>query len=468
MIKFSSALVALASVLLHVEGFTTTHHNLDRLLARRVSERRYSSAVETRSEVEAPDRTVSVENPDILKLERQFKALASTKKPSRKPSPLDTAVRSRTPTPVQQLEPPRRDSNTPRSKAGLSRHEEIEYSYKIRTFRAAVRLRDQLAAEGGPIDEATWAQACGCSIMNLRRVLHEGQEARAALVGANVGLVTSIAKRHYYSLKQAMDGGVGTILTLQDMVQEGNLGLMEAAERYEPERGFRFSTYATWWVRQRILRSISDSSRTIRLPAHVHSMLQKMRKAKRDIKTELGREPTANELASHLDVSEEKLQLYEDSSRNVLSLERPLRTGGTLKDDSRTLGDIVASDAPTPEEDAEADYLRRDIRAVMDTALADKEREVIVKRFGLDNGRPRTVKETAELLDISRDRVRLVEARALNKLRHPQRNYKLKEYIGEATRDYGGISSSREPAGAFSDREDQEKGNPKSDRIWFF
>jgi RNA polymerase primary sigma factor len=135
---------------------------------------------------------------------------------------------------------------------------------------------EKQAAELGDVDghwqpsEAEWAEACNLSIVELRRVMYEGQQARSKLVNANGGLVNSIAKKHYNALKRAhqANGGVGTILTFHDLIQEGNLGLMEAAERFEPERGFRFSTYATWWVRQRILRSISDYSRVIRLPAH--------------------------------------------------------------------------------------------------------------------------------------------------------------------------------------------------------
>lgn len=348
-----------------------------------------------------------------------------------------------------------------RSSPGLTRKEEITYSFQIRTFRAAVRLRDQLIVVQDALHihptETEWAAACGTSVNDLRNALLQGQQSREALVAANTGLVTNIAKRHYYALKTATEagGGVGTILSLADMIQEGNLGLMEAAERYEPEKGFRFSTYATWWVRQRILRSISDSSRTIRLPAHVHSTLQKINKMKTEVKQEMGREPSSQELASHLKMTEEKLQMYTDSSRNVVSLENPLRSGGSPKDDRRTIGDSLASDAPTPEEDAEADYLRRDILATMDNALTEKEHQVIVQRFGLEDGKPKTVTETAERLAISRDRVRLIEARALNKLRHPQRNYRLKEYVGGDGAD--GCS-----------QVDREEAHAHSDRLWFF
>lgn len=161
----------------------------------------------------------------------------------------------------------------------LSREEEAQISNAIRKLRAAIRVRDDLVSNHlNPQDsefpwqptETEWALACGMSVMQLRRVMNDGQEARTKLVDANGGLVNSIATKHFYSVKQANQagGGLGSILTLQDMIQEGNLGLMEAAERFEPERGNRFSTYATYWIRQRILRSISEYSRIIRLPAH--------------------------------------------------------------------------------------------------------------------------------------------------------------------------------------------------------
>jgi DNA-directed RNA polymerase sigma subunit (sigma70/sigma32) len=161
----------------------------------------------------------------------------------------------------------------------LSHENEGHLTYCIRKLRLVVRIRDDLvASHPNPHDtempwqpsETEWAVACGMSVLQLRKTMREGKEARTELVAANGGLVKSIAKKNYWSVKQANQagGGLGSILTLQDLVQEGNLGLMEAAERFEPERGYRFSTYATYWVRQRILRSISESSRVIRLPAH--------------------------------------------------------------------------------------------------------------------------------------------------------------------------------------------------------
>ena len=161
----------------------------------------------------------------------------------------------------------------------------------------------------------------------------------------------------------------------------------------------------------------------------VHAMLRKINKAKKDIEQEIGRTPSAPELANTLEISVDKLLMYTDSSRSVLSLELPVSKGNGFKgDDTRTLGDFISSDSPTPQEDAEIQSLRQDIRAVVNE-LAAPERDVLIARFGLDDGTPKSVEETAKRLGLSRDRVRLVEAKALNKLRHPQRNYKLKEYV---------------------------------------
>jgi RNA polymerase sigma factor (sigma-70 family) len=217
------------------------------------------------------------------------------------------------------------------------------------------------------------------------------------------------------------------------MIQEGNLGLMEAAERFDPKRGFKFGTYAAWWVRQRILRSIADHSRVIRLPVHVHTMLKTIDKKRKEMTSLIGRVPSNPELAHELGIPISKLQLYTDSSRSVLSLESPMfnsNHGKSQGKDSRTICDRIASDSPTPEDNAEVDCLRQDIRSVVNE-LNFIERDVLVHRFGLDDGNYKSTSEVASKMGISRERVRLVEARAINKLRHPGRNYKLKDYIGD-------------------------------------
>lgn len=364
----------------------------------------------------------------------------------------------------------------------LTREQETKYTAEIRVLKSAIRTRDDLAAANhdrehdssssssnnsrsssnnnknqqqhtnnnplakalkyqiGPSEEE-WAKQCNLTPLGLRKVLIRGREARKHLVAANVGLVMQISRKYANELKRSIDlgesNGVGTILTLQDMIQEGNLGIMEAAERFDPKKGARFGTYASYWIKQRILRSIADNSRTIRLPAHVHSTLRTIRRARHDLQKEIGRAPSMPELAHHLGMPIEKIQLYTDSSRSVLSLESPISKNGkgskagTGDVDKRSLGDRIASDSPTPEEMSELDALRIDIRKVIDGLGNDRERDVLLCRFGLEDGNPRTLQETAQHLGISRERVRMVEARALNKLRHPQRNYRLKDYVGE-------------------------------------
>lgn len=377
----------------------------------------------------------------------------------------------------------------------LTRDEERQITYRIRDLRRVVRIRDELLQEneehnsaflGNDDDvdvptEEDWAKACDLDVSSLRRVMSDGQEARSLLVSANAGLVRNIAKRHYYVLKQMVTtgGGVGTILTLQDMIQEGNLGLMKAAERYEPERGFRFSTYATYWIRQRILQSITDSSRVIRLPVHVTDTLRKLNQARKEMSAEIGRMPSDAELAHYINISVDKLRKISDKARSVVSLESPITGGSNHRSemDQRTIGDFIASDAPTPEEDAEHKSLQQDIRAVVNE-LAEREREVLILRFGLDNGESMSTSETAAHLGITTDRVRHVETRALNKLRNPQRNYRLKDYLGEGhhaalEEDRQRISSTSTATKNKSNRRRSNKGKVQKkplphEKFWFF
>lgn len=360
------------------------------------------------------------------------------------------------------------DSASSFTKPKLTAQQEQEYSFRIRTFRAAIKMRDQLVRFQNGVyihpTEAEWAAACGTSVGDLQRVIEEGKQARSSLITSNTGLVVQQAKKYNASLKHATSagGGVGTILSISDMIQEGNLGLMEAAERFEPEKGFRFSTYATYWVRQRILRSISDSSRTIRLPAHVHDTLQKIRKAKVEMKRETGKEPSLSELAHYMEVSEEKLRLYTASSRNVVSLERPVTSSKNDGRQTSTLGDFIACESPTPEEDAVLNAMRHDVRSVLNNELSGLEHDVVVHRFGINKDQPRTVAETATVLNISRDRVRVLEAKAMNKLRN---FHKLKDYFqgemaaAEIMPPPSQVEKRAEPAAPAS---------PSNDRIWFF
>jgi RNA polymerase primary sigma factor len=366
-------------------------------------------------------------------------------------APEAASVKSRYKSPVVNA----KETYKGRASVGISRAQEITYSRQIRTLRAALALKEQLQITS----HSKWAQSLGLSsATELRKILQDGQRARQELVAANVGLVTSVARRYSHALNNALNRC--TILTLQDMIQEGTLGLMEAAERFEPgmcveiglafwvdvavaiivfpntnlsfnttEKGAKFSTYATYWVRQRILQSISDSSRTIRLPAHVHASLNKLYKVKRRLSHELGREPSISELALELGESVDKVKHNLQRSRIVTSLELPLRR--RHDDATTTIGDSLASDSPAPEDTVQNEFLKRDLHKLMETELTDSERQVLTVRFGLRDGTSRRLTETAQVLGITRDRVRLMEARALNKLRSPQRNYRLKEYMDD-------------------------------------
>jgi RNA polymerase primary sigma factor len=393
----------------------------------------------------------------------------------RKQKSSDSAAPTTMPT-TTNSQSPAFDPATP----GLTKEEEAQYSFQIRTLSAALALREQLVTlQDGMHVHPThqeWAAACGVSAVELRRVLDEGQQARAALVAANLGLVTALAKRQLSTLQTATEAGrgVGTILTLQDLIQEGTLGLMKAAERFEPERGWRFSTYATWWVRQRILKSVSDSSRTIRLPAHVHGTLQRIQKAKAWFRAH-GEEATLSSLAQYLELPVEKVRLYTDSSRNVMSLETPLKGRSAFKDENtRTLGDTLASDEKTPEEDVEAQALRLDLEHVMTQVLTGVEQNVLRRRFGLEDGTCWSVEETARQLGVSRDRIRLVETRALNKLRHPQQNYKLQSYVGDSNHVWNHrvadteVDSVSTTTSTESVSTESAPHGISSDRIWFF
>lgn len=342
--------------------------------------------------------------------------------------------------------PPRRkimvtSDSLRRQKYGLSKDEEKILSGHIRRFRFCVRIRDELSSQRFDDGESSfqqpteeeWANACGTSVEDLRRIMVDGQDARSRIVEANGGLVGSIAKRYHTPVQLAnqANNGVGSILSYSDLIQEGNLGLMEAAEKFDPDRGFRFSTYASWCVRGRMLKAVNDYSRIIRLPANVHNMMGKMRKAKNSMETEMGRLPTEEEVAFRLGVSTDKVRQCNDAMRTVVSLEQPIR-GNSRKPDAgerpSTIGQFLSADSPSPEEEAENQSLRETLLSIVG-GLKAMERDVLIARYGLDNGSPMTIEETSKRLGISIDRVRMVEARALNKLRNPQTNHKLKPYV---------------------------------------
>ncbi|KAG8462626.1 hypothetical protein KFE25_004602 [Diacronema lutheri] len=272
---------------------------------------------------------------------------------------------------------------------------------------------------GETVSHAEWAEALGLHLPAFRAQLHKCVRHKEAMVSANLRLVVSIAKKYMYSQ---------TALSMQDLIQEGSLGLIRAAEKFDPQRGFKFSTYATWWIRQAISRSIADQSRTIRLPVHIHELLGHFRRESAALLAELGRRPTDEELCARLGVTPAKLALLTRSVQEALSLETPI---GKEKNDAEpsTLQKLIAaSDAP-PESLVENSCLRDDLEVLLCGVLSLRERDVLRLRYGLDDGCSRTLEEVGALMAVTRERVRQIEAKAMRKLRAPRHGFVLREYV---------------------------------------
>jgi len=248
---------------------------------------------------------------------------------------------------------------------------------------------------------------------SLQALVEDGERARAHLIQANLRLVVSVAKRY-----------VGRGMSFLDLIQEGNIGLMKATDKFDYKRGFKFSTYATWWIRQAITRSISDQSRTIRLPVHVGETINRVRKTSHRLQQIYEREPTAEEIGRAMDMTDEKVRQVLDVSRHPISLEAPVGQDGEA-----FLGDFIEDSAlPQPVELASHQLLKMQIAEALDK-LSERERRIIVLRFGLEDGRFRTLEEVGREFGITRERIRQIEAKALRKLRHPSYSRQLRGYL---------------------------------------
>ena len=289
----------------------------------------------------------------------------------------------------------------------LTASEEVELAKRIEAGALAVIEIAELNEVG------EWSGQSGERQRSLRRAVADGERARGELTSANLRLVVSIAKRH-----------VGRGVPILDLIQEGNLGLMRAVQKFDHTKGFKFSTYATWWIRQAITRAIADQSRTIRVPVHMVESINKVLRAQRTLATRLEREPTTAELAAEVELPVEKVEeILRIASQDPLSLDTPIGD-----EDDTSMADFIADKGAAPLDLAARKLLEQTVRDVLGD-LSERESEVVRLRFGLEDGRPRTLEEVGREFGVTRERIRQIESKTLAKLRHPLRSDRLRDYL---------------------------------------
>ncbi len=284
----------------------------------------------------------------------------------------------------------------------LTAQEEVELAKRI---ESGVESSDRLEQGISKVSDE--------ELRGLKHLQNDGAMAKRHLVEANLRLVVSIAKRY-----------VGRGMAFLDLIQEGNLGLIRAVEKFDHEKGFKFSTYATWWIRQAITRAIADQARTIRIPVHMVETINKLARIQRQLLQDLGREPTAEEISEQMELPPEKVREIQKISQEPVSLETPIG-----EEEDSNLGDFIEdSDAVVPLERASFKLLQEQLESVLHT-LSDREKDVIRLRFGLVDGQPRTLEEVGRKFGVTRERIRQIESKTLSKLRHPSRSQKLRDYL---------------------------------------
>ncbi len=299
----------------------------------------------------------------------------------------------------------------------LDARQEVRIAARIKRGSEAaeslLEAADDEAADDESSDHVATDQPDPSELARLKRLVRDGDRAREELTRANLRLVVSIAKRY-----------VGRGMVLLDLVQEGNLGLMRAVEKFDHTKGFKFSTYATWWIRQNITRAIADQARTIRIPVHMIEAMNRVKRVQRQMHQDLKREPTIEELAAEVDESVDKIREILRISLDPLSLDSPVG-----EEDDSNLGDFIEDeDAIAPSDAAARKLLTAAVSEVLHE-LSEREQEVVRLRFGLDDGRPRTLEEVGRQFGVTRERIRQIEAKTLAKLRHPHRSDRLRDYL---------------------------------------